>query len=135
MRNYIFLVLAIVFSTSVFGTTYLPVPIKKQIVESSGIVQGEVVTTSSEEDDSGAIVTKVFLRVDKWIGVHPQDEHIEVFYPGGQVGDRVQTVHGAPTFKSGEKVVLMLKNNLHQKDFYNFYFLFYFFYILHNIFL
>ena len=111
MRNYLFLILSFIFSTSVFGTTYLPVPIKQQIIESSGIVQGEVITTSSEEDENGAIVTKVFLRADKWIGVQPHEQHLEIYYPGGQVGDRVQTVHGAPTFKSGEKVVLMLKNN------------------------
>lgn len=111
MRNYFFFTLLIVLSNVAFATTYVPVSIKKQIVESSGILQGEVLATSSLEDSNGRIITKVFLRADKWIGVNPVNNHLEVFFPGGKVGDRVQTVLGAPSFKNGEKVVLLLKNN------------------------
>lgn len=111
MRNYILLVLFSVMITPVFGTTFIPVPIKKQIVESEGIVKGEVITVNSEEDNSGRIITRLFLRADKWMGIQPESGHIEIFYPGGQIGDKVQMVHGAPKFKEGEKVVLLLKNN------------------------
>lgn len=95
----------------VYSTTFIPVPIKKQIVDSSGVVEGEVLNTESFEDKNGRIITKVFLKADKWIGVKPKHGHLEVYYPGGQVGDRVQKVHGAPSFEMGEKVVLLLKNN------------------------
>lgn len=111
MRNYIILLALTLSIPQAFGTTFLPVPIKKQIVESYGIVKGEVVAVNSEEDEKGRIVTKLFLRADKWIGVQPKDNHLEILYPGGQLGDRVQLVHGSPKFKSGEKVVLFLKKN------------------------
>lgn len=111
MGNYFVFVLAALLSHSLMATTYAPVPIKKQIVESDGIVKGEVINTTYEEDDQGRIITNVFIRADKWIGVTPRDGHLNVSFPGGQMGDRVQTVHGAPRFKAGEKVVLLIKEN------------------------
>lgn len=111
MRNYIALVALTLSITQAFGTTFIPVPIKKQIVESHGIVKGEVVAVNAEEDEKGRIVTRLFLRADKWIGVQPTDNHLEILYPGGQLGDRVQLIHGSPKFKPGEKVVLFLKEN------------------------
>lgn len=109
MRNLVVFLIVIMASTYSFGTTYVPVSIKKQIVESDAIVKGEVISTNSEEAENGRFVTNVFIRADKWIGVNPSDNHLNVYIPGGQVGDVVQTVHGAPKFKTGEKVVLMLK--------------------------
>lgn len=111
MRNYLPIVYLMLIYNSAYATTFVPLPIKKQIVDSSAVIKGEVINTSSYEDASGKIVSKVFIRVDRWIGVTPKNNHIEVLYPGGQVGDRVQLVHGSPTFISGEKVVLLLKEN------------------------
>lgn len=109
MRNYLVFLAFLLVVGKALATTFIPVSIKKQIVESDGIVKGEVVTTSSFEDESGKILTRVFLRADKWIGVKPEESHLEVFYPGGKIGDKVQLVYGAPKFKTGEKVVLFLK--------------------------
>lgn len=111
MRNYTIFMFLTLWITQAFGTTFIPVPIKKQVLESSGIVKGAVVTVNAEEDEKGRIITRVFLRADKWIGVKPISNHLEIFYPGGQLGDRVQLVHGTPKFNEGEKVVLLLKEN------------------------
>jgi hypothetical protein len=105
------ILLSLLSNSFVFATTFIPVPIKRQIADSTGIVEGEVFSSEAIIDDSGKIVTKVFIRADKWIGVKPLGEYLEVYYPGGQVGDKVQTVHGSPKFGSGERVVLLLKND------------------------
>jgi hypothetical protein len=105
------ILLSIITNTFVFATTFIPVPIKRQIAESTGIVEGEVLNSEAIIDENGKIVTKIFIKADKWIGVQPTSGHLEVFFPGGIVGDRVQNVHGAPKFNFGEHVVLLLKNN------------------------
>lgn len=110
------LIIVISIQSYVFATTFLPVPIKRQIAESSGIVEGEVISTEAVLDRNGRIVTKVFMRADKWIGVRPEAGHLEVYYPGGQVGDRVQKVHGAPKFDYGERVVLLLKSDKNSEN-------------------
>lgn len=111
MGNYMLVFVLLFAFGPVFGTTFLPIPIKNQIVESHGVVKGEVVSINSEEDDNGRIVTRLFLRADKWIGVVPKENHLEIYYPGGQIGDKVQLVHGSPKFEEGEKVVLLLKES------------------------
>jgi hypothetical protein len=105
------ILLSLIANNFVFATTFIPVPIKRQLAESSGVVEGEIINSEAIIDDSGKIITKVFLRADKWIGVKPEAGHLEIYYPGGQVGDRVQNVHGTPKFDNGEKVVILLKNN------------------------
>lgn len=98
-------------SLNSFSTTFVPVSIVNQIKESSSIVQGEIINYESEEEESGKIVTKVFLRADKWIDAEPEAGHLTVYIPGGQVGDRVYQVEGSPKFNIGEKVVLFLKKH------------------------
>jgi hypothetical protein len=105
------LILFITFSAFANATSFLPVSIKKQISESSGIIVGEVVNSEAIFDKNGAIQTKTFLKLDKWIGITPVSYHIEVYVPGGEVGDRVHSIEGAPKFTIGEKVVLMLKDH------------------------
>ena len=104
------LILLIIFVSNVSATSFLPVSVKKQITESNGILEGEVINSEPFYDDKGAIHTRVFLKVNKWIGVTPTLYHTEVYVPGGTIGDRAHTVEGAPQFSSGERVVLMLKN-------------------------
>jgi hypothetical protein len=96
-------------TTATNATTFIPVTIKKQIVESSGIIEGEVLAISSEESRDGRIYSRVFLKANKWLDTDVENNHIEVFYPGGKVGDHVYKIQGAPEFKVGEKVVLFTK--------------------------
>ena len=110
MLKYLILLLSFSSLTS-FGTTFVPVPIKDQIKESSAIVQGEIINFESEEEESGKIVTKVFIRADKWVDTKPEAGHLTFYVPGGQVGDRIYQVEGSPKFSIGEKVVLFLKEH------------------------
>lgn len=105
------LILHLILMTSfAYSTVFVPVPIKKQLRESTGVVQGEVINFESLEEDNGKIITKVFLRADKWIGLEADHGFLEVYLPGGQIGDQILKVEGAPKFEIGEKVVLLLKN-------------------------
>ena len=105
------ILLASIISLNVTGTTFVPVPIKDQIKESSAIVQGEIINFESEVEDNGKIITKVFIRADKWVDTKPQAGHLTFYVPGGQIGDRIYQVEGSPKFSIGEKVVLFLKEH------------------------
>lgn len=106
MQKYIF-VFILVFTFSAFSSTFVPIPFKKQIKESDAIIYGQVVNTSSVSIGAG-VATKVFIRLDKWIGAEVSNNHIEVFYPGGEIGNKATTVAGTPKFRVGERVALFL---------------------------
>lgn len=105
MRNYVFL--GILLFTQAFATTFTPVSIRDQIKEAQGLVQGEVVALNSERDPSLGIVTRVFLRADRWMGADVNDNHIELYYPGGELEGEGRSIHGAPKFSIGERVVVL----------------------------
>lgn len=101
--------LLVLFSTSAIATSFAPVTIKKQISEANGIIVGEAISVNSERELDGRIYTRVFIKADKWLGANVENDHIEVYYPGGKVGDEVYKIMGAPEFIVGEKVVLLTK--------------------------
>jgi hypothetical protein len=106
-----YLILFVFVTIQVSATTFVPLSIKKQISDSSGVLVGEVINSEAIETKDGQILTKVFLRANKWIGINPDHYHAEVFFPGGTVGDKSLRVDGVPKFTMGEQVVLMLKNH------------------------
>jgi hypothetical protein len=109
MRKHLILLMGLI-SIAAHATTFVPLPIKQQIQEAQGIVEGEVVAVNSQELQDGSIATRIFLRADKWVGLSPESDHIEVYFPGGHIGDKVHKIEGAPEFQIGEKVVLMTQN-------------------------
>ncbi len=97
------------FSFQVMGTTFVPISIKKQIIESDDIIHGEVRSIQSERTDSG-IVTYAELKIDHWLGdYNPETEFVKLYFPGGTIGDDVYEVHGSPQFEIGESVVVFTK--------------------------
>ena len=111
LRGLIFLLF---FSLTALGTVFSPVPIKQQIKESSGFVKGQVISKNVEDHPELGKVTKVFLRADAWSGSRVRNNHIEVLYPGGGDGVDMVTVHGAPKFAVGEKVVVFFNEHEQQ---------------------
>lgn len=98
---------ASLFILDLMATTFSPVTIRDQLKGAEGVVQGEVVAVSSERDEELGIISKVFLKADRWIGVDVVDNHVELYFPGGELGDEGSLVHGAPKFKQGEKVIVL----------------------------
>ena len=104
------IILFSLFNSLVFATTFAPLSIKKQIIQSDGIVVGEVINVSSYNNEKGQIVSSAFIKVDKWMGSPVKNNHIEVNFPGGKVGGKAYKVFGAPKFVNGEKVVIFTRN-------------------------
>lgn len=118
MRKYLILLGFIlgVSSLQTLATTFSPVTIRDQIKAADGVIQGEVVAVGSERDPRLGIVSKAFIKANKWMnGASAENpvvnNHIEVFFPGGTVGDEGQLVHGAPSFKVGERVVVFTRSH------------------------
>lgn len=110
MAKSLFLLLFLASFSNAYSTTFVPISIKKQIKQSDGVVEGEVISVESEQQDSG-IVSKVTLLPNKWIGLVPKDSFVEVYFPGGALGENVQEIKGAPKFEIGERVVLFTKRH------------------------
>lgn len=98
----LFLSLAAPFANS---TTFSPVSIKNQLKTSSMIVEGQVISITSELLD-GEIVTKVSILPDRWMNLKLTDSLAELYYPGGKMETKALKVEGAPEFVIGEKVVV-----------------------------
>ena len=77
--------------------------------EADAVVRGTVASARSRwAPDGRHIRTLVSLRrLSTWRGTPPADLVVEV--PGGSVGDIAQAVSGAPSFETGEEVVVFLR--------------------------
>jgi hypothetical protein len=79
--------------------------IKKQLKTNSGLLEGIVISVSSELLD-GEIVSKVEILPDRWMNLNVNDSLVELHYPGGVLDNRALKVEGSPKFIIGEKVVV-----------------------------
>ncbi len=88
----------------------VPQSIESMTKESSDIVRGTVVSQQSQWNaDHDYIYTTVKVRVAEAVkGSLAADRVIEIFTPGGQVGDTGLFVEHAAAFTQGEEVVLFL---------------------------
>ncbi|MCO4755089.1 MAG: hypothetical protein KC478_11450 [Bacteriovoracaceae bacterium] len=117
MCKYLFILM--IWASHLVATTFAPMSIKEQILSSQGVVQGEVVAINTVEDSDYGIVTKVFLRADRWMGPKVSNGHLELFFPGGEFGDEGRLVAGAPKFEVGEKVVVFTTKHNEKNWVYN----------------
>lgn len=102
-----------------FATTFAPMSVKDQLLSSKGVVQGEVLSTTSLRDPKFGIVTKAFIRADMWMGTDVSNGHVELFFPGGSLGEEARRVPGAPRFSIGEKVVVFTSSHENKNWVYN----------------
>lgn len=110
MRNYFVCLLILSLSSVAFATVFKPLSIKKHLQESSGVIEGEVISMTSEFDENNKIITRVKVKAQKWIGdYYIEDQEVSLYYPGGQVGKKGRFIEGSPKFSIGEKVVLLTK--------------------------
>lgn len=96
-----------------YATTFQIQSIDKQLKEADGVFIGHFLKSKSVTLEDGKIATQMIFRLTREHGLQSDvfgiDELI-VHYPGGKIGDQVVRVHGVPSFVSGEKVALLIKN-------------------------
>jgi len=113
MRNLKIAMFIFMISFQAMATLFQPISVKKHLIESSGVIEGEIVSIESELGENDKIVTRVILRPDKWIGnlEMPETDEVSILYPGGQVGNQVRKIEGVPDFALGESVVVFIRNH------------------------
>ena len=105
MFKYLFSFILFGLASQLLATTFSPITIKKQLKTSSGLVEGTVISVTSELLD-GEIVSKVEILPDRWMNLSVDDSVVELHFPGGILGNKALKVEGAPKFIIGEKVVV-----------------------------
>jgi hypothetical protein len=104
--------LALLGSRNGEASIVLPIDLKELAQKAHLIVQGVVLSTTSSWDEQGLQIfslTRLEVRFAlKGISLM-SPMVVEVRTPGGVVDDVGQKVHGAPSFRAGEEVILFLK--------------------------
>src|SRR5204863_8278553 len=80
------------------------------LVRSSQLIGiGGVRRIETRELRGGQLLTEVTVRVEQTLKGRLRTGKIVVTSPGGEIGDRTAWVYGAPSFATGERVLLFLK--------------------------
>ena len=100
-------------SFDLWSTTFVPNKIIERMKNTDGAVLGTFVGSSYKKIATGDVVTEHQFRLDLVSGLSPNEiiskDSFKVIVPGGKWNKLVYKVSGTPTFKKGEKVVLMVK--------------------------
>ncbi|GIW45558.1 MAG: hypothetical protein KatS3mg077_2840 [Candidatus Binatia bacterium] len=90
------------------ATTFVPMSDEALVASSECIVVGRVTEIRSTITGDDAIATWIGVRVFETIKGALPEPSVNVRVPGGQVGERIEWIFGAPQFFLGEDVVLFL---------------------------
>ncbi len=100
-------VLAILTIAGAASATTIVMPTDAQLVAKSPVIVTGTVVRSGPVDRSGAILTETTIAVDGTFKGSVTGE-ITVREIGGQLGDRISKVFGAPQYTAGERVLAFL---------------------------
>ena len=94
------------------ATTFVPLPLDRQLKTSYGAIHAIYQGSSYKKLSSGDVVTSASFKILETAGIKNHEiinkNDFKVLYPGGKWQGLVYRVPGAPTFKEGEEVVLLL---------------------------
>jgi hypothetical protein len=94
------------------AATFLPIEVAERMKNSDAAIFGEYNGQSYKRLPTGDVVTEYSFKVEKFSGLRPNEivnkNTYKIIVPGGVWNNEVHRVSGTPTFKSGEKVVLMV---------------------------
>lgn len=109
------LVLFSFFGAKVSATTYLPIPMDKQLSEATAVVSGIYLGKSYKKNSAGDVFTKHRIKVIESAGLANGDiinmNNFEFLTPGGTWGNLTYYSYGSPVFQEGESIVLLIKKN------------------------
>ena len=113
---YFIFALCILFShgTHCVATTFISVPLTKQIQNASYIVLGEVLDEGAVRSHTSVKIPHIYwnLSVKEYFSKKKLGRKIEISQPGGQIGKKRYHIPGVASLKKGEKVILMLEDTL-----------------------
>ena len=109
MRRFLASCLCVWVSAALQATVIVPIEFRELVTTAPVIVHGQVVDVRSRwVDGRRALETFVTIAAAEYLKGH-LGEHLTFRVPGGQIG-RYRTVFvGAPEFRTGDEVVLFLK--------------------------
>jgi hypothetical protein len=111
MRRVLVLALLLAAPAALRGTVLIPIEFRELVAVSSTIVHGHIVDVRAEwVDGRRAIETLLTIDAEAYYKGRG-DEALTVRVPGGQIGRFRTIVVGAPEFRSGDEVVLFLRDN------------------------
>lgn len=100
------------FCQQVIAATFIPLPMEKQLERSSAVIQGVYRNSTYKRLPNGDVVTLASFEVEKMSGLTSSQvlnhRDFKVMLPGGEWEGLTYFVTGVPTFKPGERVVLLL---------------------------
>ena len=101
------MLLALVVLARPVAATTIVVPSDAQLIRKSPLIVTGTVVRSSAVLRNGGVWTETLISRDNVLKGDAQEE-IVVREVGGQVGDRLTVVYGAPRYKAGEHVLVFL---------------------------
>jgi len=112
MYKFVLIGLLVFLNTQTFATIFKPVKIESQLKESYSFVEGKVVEITSELDTEFGVISKIEVLPNRWGNSLGDQNGAKFIYTlGGKVGDYIQRVEGAPLFRIGEKVVVLVSKH------------------------
>jgi hypothetical protein len=103
----------VIISNHLFATTFIYLPLEKQLQESDGVIHGRYLGQDYKRNRSGDVLTTAkfelidFAGIDRSRALNPNS--FVVSYPGGKWQGMVYKVHGTPSFRMQEEVILFVK--------------------------
>jgi hypothetical protein len=107
-----FALVAIFCQSTATATTLIPVADDDLTVSVSAIVEGRVVSTDMEwQADRGAVYSYVTVDVERSIKGRVPPGYVVLRQLGGEAGEHVTVVYGAPKLETGRRVLLFLNTD------------------------
>ncbi len=108
-----FLILIALISGTAWATTFAPIPFEKQLREADGAIEGKFLGTATIKNSDEEVFTQATFLVKRSIGFNQgqiaNNHRVIVTYPGGRWQGINYSVPGAPKFKEGEEVFIILR--------------------------
>lgn len=101
------------------ATVLLKMSVENLTEDSEAIIRGEVKEITCQwNEEKTLIYSKIRIKIKEGIKGKIEDEEIYIKQMGGVVGNIGQKIIGAPSFKEGEEVIVFLRRDRLQLNFF-----------------
>ncbi|MBT7608541.1 MAG: hypothetical protein HN576_02215 [Bacteriovoracaceae bacterium] len=110
--NLLFSLLVLVFSLNLKATTFIPLSVKQQLRDASGVIRGVYQGSTYKKMRGDRVITEASFKISTMSGLKNHEvinkNNFKVIFPGGKWQGVNYQISGSPTFKKNEEVVLLL---------------------------